>query len=908
MLQQVIQHHAFHRCQETISTRLDMLVRLYQQLKPPSTKLLGEMDAEFQEAFLERYEWPYETPTFDRLESAGCRSDGSDEKQGFQDEAEDSDHNSLEESNNDCSQAVPDEIPSQLQDQEEEDGAHHTADGNEQDDNEGQSAELDANVPSYMKHLNAGSRRENDNAMRPSSRRPFGNLQYSSNKKNRQQDMESNASQAPHGEEEVQRQQVAHFNDASMVRQDSERTRQEDPKPPSKRNEDSTLPNASSNDVSRPNKQRRIARPATKDIITNFWDGVAQQGNQTTGGTEAPDENPNETGSAEGAVELPVAETGNWYQDDWTSTLDGEELRDSDLDSKLIEVQIYEGKDHDSHSTKQANNTTTMAPASPAKTKEMMLLARFGLLDDASPDALPNDGEPLSSNPTQSSEELPQNNQREEPSEEIVTTHKASTEESEAAPVPAQAPTQPPPMLYEDEESSQIFFNFPPQGDDSDQEDTIPLDNAVQATPQSGDQKVAKAERKRKRKKDKKKKKKHKKRKKETIDQDHVDSKDRQEEDDGLEIPRKMDFLELSPVKPVEQPEPSDAIDSRLVSNASIHAEPTNPAGGFDEPGISDTQQVPTGFDDFNFESASQVQQPSGYVWDFEQPQSGQASYAPPLGTQAIQDPYRPETIHDTYRPEPMQDAYRPEPICLLCSESFLEGFSTVVADLARGDRGGGQIRPIRFLDTSFVDSANVNLELPDGGAVMILSTSELQLNGLKGTIEKVLAVATSSKYKFLEVFMLIDLPVDGATSNMMCRLQNAVIQNEGLPATSTRFKITTPASLSTSIAKSILSVTVDFISSETEQRLSDEMTRSRISFLLDLIPNLSVTGAVQWLGSDVDATNPQLSSEEKVANWFRRALGGADLKRGRLGGSQALTQHVATQLQFVVKAMFMPE
>ncbi|KAL3922614.1 MAG: hypothetical protein SGARI_006410, partial [Bacillariaceae sp.] len=71
LLQQVIQHHAFHRCQETISTRLDMLVRLYQQLKPPSTKLLGEMDAEFQEAFLERYEWPYETPTFDRLESAG---------------------------------------------------------------------------------------------------------------------------------------------------------------------------------------------------------------------------------------------------------------------------------------------------------------------------------------------------------------------------------------------------------------------------------------------------------------------------------------------------------------------------------------------------------------------------------------------------------------------------------------------------------------------------------------------------------------------------------------------------------------------------------------------------------------------------------------------------------------------
>jgi hypothetical protein len=51
------------------------------------------------------------------------------------------------------------------------------------------------------------------------------------------------------------------------------------------------------------------------------------------------------------------------------------------------------------------------------------------------------------------------------------------------------------------------------------------------------------------------------------------------------------------------------------------------------------------------------------------------------------------------------------------------------------------------------------------------------------------------------------------------------------------------------------------------------EGTWSILSFLLDLISNLSVTGTLLWLEADMKAERSQLSAEEKIANLFQRVL-----------------------------------
>ena len=198
----------------------------------------------------------------------------------------------------------------------------------------------------------------------------------------------------------------------------------------------------------------------------------------------------------------------------------------------------------------------------------------------------------------------------------------------------------------------------------------------------------------------------------------------------------------------------------------------------------------------------------------------------------------------------------------------------------------------------------------------MICTTSDLSTKGPLDTIRKMHAATTCSKYKLLEMFVVVDSPIDAAISNAMSRLQNAAIQNEGLPGTPTLFKITTAASLSTSIANSTLSVSGDEnpIFSDIERLLSDEMTKSRITFLTDLVPNLSATCALQWFASITsNASNSPTSTGANVESWFQRVLGDAGFELGRHASTdrdcwQAPIQHALEQIQFLVKAPFIQE
>jgi hypothetical protein len=624
-------------------------------------------------------------------------------------------------------------------------------------------------------------------------------------------------------------------------------------------------------------KKQPLTQSNNNAIIAYFWDKTTKQGHQ-----EASQSNVfhNQNDSSRKGIELGKSWNGHSYQENGMPTLDGKECFESGIyGSELFEARHCADKDDDddTHLTEQANNKAVPDQSSPVKTKEMTLLERFGLSGFDLPEKLHYDNQQLSLSLSQDSHQDLQDNYDKE--QRLLKSKRSSEQyidEDVLQPElkkekPPSSPKYPPPMLFQEEESSQIFFDFAPDNGYSEQEEIDSHCNDrqfVKKVQQDKNQNLS-SERKRKKKKDKKSKKKSKKIKKET-DEDH-----------DLEIPRKIDFLELSPLKPVSQP------SQKTVKNRHN----LNKSG----PSIFDcrrlTQTPDVDFNHRRVEDSSRAQQQDAFVEDF-------AHFHP-------QYPLHPPDMK-------MMNKRSDSPaLCLLCSERFLETYGTVVGDLARGDLFGTQSRPIQFLDTSLVADAGVDIELPGDGAILVLATSEFQLKGTMHPMSRLLGMVTCCKYKWLEVVMVLDSPMDNFSSHMVCRLQNAVIQNEGLPRTSTCFKTATQGSLSSTISSSVLSVnTTESVSQGTEHWLSHEGTRSRINFLLDLVPNLSVTEAVLWLEADVKAERFQLSMEEKIANWFRRVLGDSNPENSGIGPMQdnkpvAFNPNVAYQLQLLMKAVF---
>ena len=225
-----------------------------------------------------------------------------------------------------------------------------------------------------------------------------------------------------------------------------------------------------------------------------------------------------------------------------------------------------------------------------------------------------------------------------------------------------------------------------------------------------------------------------------------------------------------------------------------------------------------------------------------------------------------------------------PNAVRLVCSETFLENFGNVVAELAGGEIVNGQ--SIQLIDTSIMEVTNVDIEAPGRGAIVVGVTSRIrsQKDGQHQFMMKIVDTAANARYKWLNVVVVVDSDLDRATSEMIVLFQNAVIRHEGSPGTITSFSLTTQKSLSKTIAETILNLGhADSISTEMEQYLADDRTKRRLEFLLVLIPNLTITGLLHWLAMDLESDGRHNSLEEKVSNWLHRILSDANNECDRL-------------------------
>lgn len=300
----------------------------------------------------------------------------------------------------------------------------------------------------------------------------------------------------------------------------------------------------------------------------------------------------------------------------------------------------------------------------------------------------------------------------------------------------------------------------------------------------------------------------------------------KKKEDDSLETPRKMEFREVSPVKKIVE----STVDYQLT-----------------------TKYQPMEGNSDNRESVEEDKC---------------------LKESAVSDFTRPSETSGNQEPSEFFGASSSSRVAmrLFCSEKFLEDFGHVVADLARGDLFEGLVSRVHLIDTPLMDATGVHIELPHKGAIVVFKTSEAPRSGNEA-LTRITQLAASSRYQWLEIILCVDLSLDSTTAMWITRLQRALLVDEGFPGTKSHFTITSMHSLSTTIANSILTVDFDgeFITASMEKWLSNIRTLKRLDFLLVLLPCLSVSGAMIWLESVLNAEHSPEIQDEQVSNWFNR-------------------------------------
>jgi hypothetical protein len=206
--------------------------------------------------------------------------------------------------------------------------------------------------------------------------------------------------------------------------------------------------------------------------------------------------------------------------------------------------------------------------------------------------------------------------------------------------------------------------------------------------------------------------------------------------------------------------------------------------------------------------------------------------------------------------PEPasFETAHQLQSITLLSSESFLENFSEVVAELASG-RWTKALAPsdnikiqslksthVSICDCPLVDIAGVDIELSaEKGAIVQRLSSWLEHNqGIQKSsrlfIKNLVELAASGRYKYLHIIFCTDIDVTSMISSEFVTLQNALAQQCGCHCEQVTFEFVRPRVLPATLALHLLSnrSQVDSFAD------TDENTIERARFLLMLVPAMT--------------------------------------------------------------------
>lgn len=211
-----------------------------------------------------------------------------------------------------------------------------------------------------------------------------------------------------------------------------------------------------------------------------------------------------------------------------------------------------------------------------------------------------------------------------------------------------------------------------------------------------------------------------------------------------------------------------------------------------------------------------------------------------------------------TQRSVDQQPAEPPRTIRLLCSERFMENYGAAV--LAKLAGGGEQDNPsmpmksrIECIDNSLVDArGGVDIEIPRQGAIVVCSVLSLQRpEEVERVLGSLLDAAASTRYRSIEVLVSVDTKLDANNTRSITRLQCALFRHQQLPRTIVSFRYTSLSSLHRCISEIVTAADPTgscAITPNMEALLEDKKTVMRLSFLLGIVPSLSVGGALQFL------------------------------------------------------------
>lgn len=207
----------------------------------------------------------------------------------------------------------------------------------------------------------------------------------------------------------------------------------------------------------------------------------------------------------------------------------------------------------------------------------------------------------------------------------------------------------------------------------------------------------------------------------------------------------------------------------------------------------------------------------------------------------------------------------------LLTSESFLESYGEVVAELASGTwrksllyseitTAHDLLKGIIVCDSPLVDVAGADIELSDNSAVIVqyLSTWSEKIgytdsgsipHGSRAFIRRLVLLAASGRYSAIHVALCLDVDMSSALTEDIINLQNAVNRQSGCPTEHVTFEFVSPRSLAASIALKLMSVSNPQESSQLAEFILDEKVRERARFLIMLVPTMTVHMAVRCMG-----------------------------------------------------------
>jgi len=223
----------------------------------------------------------------------------------------------------------------------------------------------------------------------------------------------------------------------------------------------------------------------------------------------------------------------------------------------------------------------------------------------------------------------------------------------------------------------------------------------------------------------------------------------------------------------------------------------------------------------------------------------------------------------------------------LLTSESFLETFGEVVAELASGrwqkaidnNRSDNETQTgIVVSDCPLLDIAGVDIELSDASAIIVQNLSSWGDNqtaqkGARAFLRRLVFLCASGRYNAIHVILCLDVEMSAVLSTEIVNLQNACAQQSGCPCDYVTFEYShRPRSVAASIALRAESVSSSQESSQISEFVAEENVQERVRFLVMLIPTMSVHMACKALGFQVETGTSQLESGKALQTLFQLA------------------------------------